>query len=273
MLSLVSETLTDRGNPFVVFTSFFDRNTSCSRFITDNDHTGPGSVVKYPGGGVYGEDPRPFVWKGMRHLLSQRFVGSFETVIQTIVNVDTGEHARYTVNSPGFSYGKNWAPFVFNDELYMIHSFGPLRILKDSQVWKEVENPVVPKVCYTGGRPFCMFRGGTNGLQVSATTVIGVGHATIYQPSVMHTPTFWRIDFSKGTFEMAVLKGYRAVYSIADPTSLWVEDGEMYLSMFESSKEWFSLDCKTATRIFKVSPLLADVDMTAWKYYTCLSIA
>jgi len=239
MLTLVSETLTPRGNPFVVFTSFFDRDTSCSRHITNNDHTGPGSVVHFPGGQIYGEDPRLFLWKGHRYLLSQRFVGSFDTVIQTLVNVDTGERAPYIVyGDEPFSYGKNWAPFVFNDELYMIHSFGPLRILKDNRVWKEVENPVVPKVCYPGGKPFCMFRGGTNGVQVNPTTVIGIGHATIYQPTVMHTPTFWRINFEKGTFEMAVFKGYRPLYAIADPTSLWVEDGEMYLSMFESSKDW-----------------------------------
>ena len=98
----------------------------------------------------------------------RRFVGSFDTVIQTLVNVDTGERAPYIVyGDKPFSYGKNWAPFVFNDELYMIHSFGPLRILKDNRVWKEVENPVVPKVCYPGGKPFCMFRGGTNGAQFS----------------------------------------------------------------------------------------------------------
>jgi hypothetical protein len=226
--------------------------------------------------------------------LTQRFVGSFDTVLQTIVNVDAGKQSRYLVHDAGFSYGKNWAPFVFNDELYVIHSFGPLRILKDNRVWKTVENPVVPQVNYSGGRPFSMFRGGTNGLQVSPDVVIGFGHATIYQP-LMHTLTFWRMNFSKMTFEMAVFKGceikrvpplgindsrvtelrrYKPVFPLADPTSLWMEDGKMHLSVFESSTGWFELHCDTATRIYTMSTEdCVTWDMTAWKYYTCLSLS
>jgi hypothetical protein len=46
MLTLVSDVRASRGDPFVVFTSFFDTKTSLSRFIYNNDHTGPGSIVR-----------------------------------------------------------------------------------------------------------------------------------------------------------------------------------------------------------------------------------
>lgn len=60
MLTLVSDVRTTRGDPFVVFTSFFDTATSLSRFIYNNDHTGPGSIVRcVPFGPLFGMSVSP----------------------------------------------------------------------------------------------------------------------------------------------------------------------------------------------------------------------
>lgn len=90
----------------------------------------------------------------------------------------------------------------------------------------------------------------------------------------MHTLTFWRMNFSKMTFEMVVFKGYKPVFPLADPTSLWMEeDGKMHLSVFESSTGWFDVHCDTATRIYTVSvDDCVTWDISTWKYYTCLHL-
>lgn len=267
-MELVSETEQIRSSqkPFIVFTSFFSKDDSISRYIENNDHTGPGSYVNYKNTKLlYGEDPRTFILNGEKHVVSQRFIGSFDTVIQTVMNIDTGTTEQYTVeNLP--SYGKNWAPFVVgNTELYFIQCFNPLRIIYNHKVLCEIPTSI-PLVSYPGSKPFSMFRGGSNGIQIG-DLVFGFGHATIYQPSVIHTLTFWAFDTKNRTFEMGILKGYKPKYLIADPTSLWVENGDVYLSVFESSEQWFSMNVKTFTRIFKVDVLKIYSGITSFKYY------
>ena len=65
----------------------------------------------------HGEDPRPFILNNVTYVLSQRFVDNFDNMQNYIVNVETGEYELYKVNIPNFSYGKNWTPFVYENEL------------------------------------------------------------------------------------------------------------------------------------------------------------
>ncbi len=202
-------------------------------------------VILKNGFKFHGEDPRPFVLDGKKYIITQRFNGSFETVQNFIVDVETGKEELYKVNKPNFFYGKNWSPFVYNNDLYILHRFNPFTILKNGQVIIEF-NTYLPK----DSTNFCQYRGGSNGICI-LDKIYGFGHRTLSQYD--HIPFIWILDLNNKTVEIMNLKNFNPIQTINDPTSLWVENDNLYLSIFESSKRWHDYDLYCRSLIYKIN--------------------
>ena len=179
-----------------------------------------------------GEDPRPFILNNITYVLSQRFVDNFDNIQNYIVNVETGEYQLYKINIPNFSYGKNWTPFVYENELYIIQKFDPFTLIKNGNIIIQFDTNL-PKF-----NNFCEYRGGSNGIEINKGIIVGVGHKTIKYD--YHLPFLWVIDFNKNTVEIMDLINYEYTQTLNDPTSLWIDNktNKIYLSIFESSAFW-----------------------------------
>jgi hypothetical protein len=180
----------------------------------------------------HGEDPRPFILDKKSYVLSQRFIDTFDNIENYIVNTETGESKLYLVNRDNFSYGKNWTPFVYNNELYIIQKFDPLTIIKNGNIIMEL-NTNLPVF-----NNFSQYRGGTNGIEFDNNKVIGFGHKTIKLDH--HIPFIWILDFNKNVFEIMDLSDFQYKEKLNDPTSLWHDEtsNKYYLSIFASSDLW-----------------------------------
>jgi len=200
----------------------------------------------YNGHKFWGEDPRPFFYKGRHYVLSQRFLDSFHNMENYIVDVFTGESELYKVDEPNFFHGKNWTPFVYNDELYIIHCFSPFRILKNGKIFLEFETNL--PIDYENR--FTQYRGGTNGIQLDNNRVFGVGHRSIYCPK--HVPFIWVLDFKNKTFDIMETGYFNNRCILNDPTSLWKENDKFYVSIFEAFNCWFQVPIQAESNIYHI---------------------
>ncbi len=202
-------------------------------------------IILRNGNTFMGEDPRPFKLNGKEFVVTQRFYGNFETVENYIVDINTGESTLYKVNRPNFFYGKNWTPFVYLNQLYILHRFDPFTLILNGEIIVEVKTNLP-----VDGTNFCQYRGGSNGLQISQYIVVGIGHRTF--TSYDHVPFIWKIDFEKKTLEIMNLVNFQKKERINDPTSLFEDNCQLYLSIFESSKRWHDPDLNCRSLIYKI---------------------
>jgi hypothetical protein len=49
------------------------------------------------------------------------------------------------------------------------------------------------------------------------------------------------------------LKNFKKIETINDPTSLWIENDNFYLSIFESSKRWHDDNLNCRSLIYKIN--------------------
>ena len=229
---------------FKVFVSYYSLNEDpIYRVIENNDHYN--SYIKYNDYTLIGEDPRPFILNNERFFISQRYINSIEKMEQNIVHFNTGVLYKYIMNDENFNYGKNWAPFVYNNKLYLIHCFDPFTVISNNDVILKVATDL--EKCRSDN--FTGYRGGTNGIEYN-NYIFGIGHFTPCYDD--HTPFIWVIDSKKNTLEIAKLTSYEPKYCLADPTSLWKDNNDIFMSIFESSKGWFNTDVKCLSRIYKL---------------------
>ena len=238
-MNLIFEDNHPRGSfrdEFKVFFSYFSFNEPpLYRSIINEDHL-RSRVILYNNHTFIGEDPRPFVLKGKRYILSQRFVNTMKDVQNYVVNVDTGEAKQYIVDEPDFFYGKNWTPFVYQEKLWIIHRFDPFTLLCDGKVVMQLETnlPVEP-----GGK-FTCHRGGSNGLEVEPGVIFGIGHRTVHgtPDNTIHKPYAWLIDFNSMELYLYDIPDFQAKSKIVDPTSMWMESDKIYVSTYEGDDIW-----------------------------------
>lgn len=245
-MEIVKESTFHYENPrnIDVFHAYFSLNGS-SVFRRIYSHELDTQVILRNGNTFHGEDPRPFIWNGKEYVITQRFSGNFANVENFIVDVNSGESMLYKVNRPHFFYGKNWSPFVYNSELYILHRFDPFTLLLNGDVILEF-----PTNLPVDGTHFCQYRGGSNGIQISESVVIGIGHRTYTQYD--HMPFIWKIDFKQRILELMNLVQFKPEKRINDPTSLFQENNQTYFALFESSNRWHDNHLTCRSLIYKV---------------------
>lgn len=248
-MELIKETKKHYNIPkqIEVFQSYYNLNEPIFRFINENQDD---SYLSYKNifllNNLKGlEDPRPFILNNKRYILTQKWNGCFENIKMYIINVDTNEYKEYIVNEPNFFYGKNWVPFVYNNELYIIYGFDPFIILKDGNVIVKINTNLEKQ----NGVNFCQYRGGTNGIQIDDNIIIGFGHRTIN--TTTHIPFLWKLDIKNRRLIINNIN-YNNYFNIIDPTSLWIENNNYYLSICESSNRWDYNNLDIYSRIFKI---------------------
>ncbi len=235
----------DKPENINVFYSYFSvEGEPIYRTIGKNEDN---NIIKLRNNMLFnGEDPRPFKLANEEYIVSQRFHGDFKTVENYIVNVNKGDNYLYKVNRNNFFYGKNWTPFVYNNELYILHRFDPFTVIKNGNIIIEIQMNLP-----NDSTDFCQYRGGSNGLQIDDNIVVGFGHRTY--TNYDHMPFIWILDFKNKTIEIMNLINYEKKERINDPTSLWKENNQIYLSIFESSKRWHDHDLNCRSLIYKIN--------------------
>jgi hypothetical protein len=192
-----------------------------------------------------GEDPRCFFLNGYPCV----YAIVFNTTHGWLNKIYLGITNRwYTLWLPrNLSQGKNWTPFVRNNEIYFIHEFAPFRLLKI-----ELENledsflkaTVVYELDNTGETSgtdgYSIYRGGSNGLE-SGNIIYGFGHTNRRndQGHVEHRPFLWQFDFrSTPTISEFKPNDFEKSLAIVDPTSLLSVRGTHFLVTCESQLHW-----------------------------------
>jgi hypothetical protein len=189
-----------------------------------------------------GEDPRAFLFNGQLAYCCTVHTPSTGHMPHVFVKNDnqwTGTHYKMTDSK---NPGKNWAPFVYNKELYFVQEISPFRVLKangDKADTFFVQDIDAPKQHIDG---YSILRGGCNGLQISDNKVMGFGHSN-HAPgdwdSIVHLPFVWLIDMTTKSVEIFNVDfGWDNNYKIVDPTSFFIKDGQYYLTTCESNMTW-----------------------------------
>jgi hypothetical protein len=253
-MDIVSQTFINREEPFKCFPCHWSKDEYTYRYIYNNRHEI--SIVKTKdGNGVYGEDPRPFVLDGLKFFVScslvhPEHVTCLKNMNINITNYETGSMFTYNMNEDIYM-GKNWTPFVKDNKLFFIHSFDPFTLITDGKVVysKPLGLDVTKYDSYTS------FRGGSNGLQYR-DLVFGFGHYTIKNDN--HSAFMWILE--SNTLKLAHLKN--DFLQIVNPTSLWIEDGELYTSFYETTHGWFHMDIQCRHTVYRIDfdKLVSDLE-------------
>lgn len=149
-----------------------------------------------------------------------------------------------TVDAPELEYGKNWQPFLMGEQLFCVHQLTPFRVLEIdvttgvARIVREIGAEFnMPAMQSFFGDNFPMFRGGSNAI-VENETVFGLGRAS--PVSYRHAPFFWsnQGDSLNVAFTTFFSEFYRRGYNIIDPTCLFVENGDTYLGLCCTERDW-----------------------------------
>jgi hypothetical protein len=173
----------------------------------------PGGFVRSDDFLVNGEDPRLFRWGQNLFVLTWMETGQGDWYLW-LVDVNAKAKVQLKIQ-PWMFHGKNWAPFVMGDALYILRSLDPLVVLKVDPV-----SGTCLCVCGCDSRASIgQYRGGGAAALVDGF-VTGFGHRT-HGPS-LHTvfrysidPNHWRIETEE--VEVCGAQGM----GIVDPTSSW----------------------------------------------------
>ena len=202
-----------------------------------------------------GEDPRAF-----------EFLGSPACWCTTAVPEKNGlkfQPYLYVSNSFGYdcipiraghgiNIGKNWGPFVYQDEIYFVHEISPFRVVKlQGNVIYEVFTEKVKSEINPIDR-YPVIRGGTNGLDIGNGLIMGFCHTnrsgkdnlSNSQTDSIHKPDYaWTVDMQNNKVEiLSVTYNWEDEFKVIDPTSFFIKDGQRYLMTTETNHHWGNHD-------------------------------
>ena len=227
----------DRDGKLVKFT----------RYIPDSSDGWIETVVRMNGTEVIGsgEDPRPFVWQNSVCVASQTFNPAHAFVNKFYIC----DQDRWITLIPAtrITPGKNWAPFVRDEELYFVHEYSPFRVMKAKFIHPRDDFMVLDIVAEhdietaTSLDGYSSFRGGANGVQIG-DVILGIGHTNTHSDdtleSIVHRPFIWvyHPDTSLTYYELDF--EFPDTYRIVDPTALYLQDGKLFLTTSETEFVW-----------------------------------
>lgn len=169
-------------------------------------------------------------------------IGSFYSGSKLIVyDFKTGERIPIQMANPMEHIGKNWQPFIRDGELFAVHSLNPFRIVKidlNRRHAEFVSEHGADFKIHCDYESFTIFRGGAN-VVVSGDQLLGIGRTTTSR--VRHTPFFWTFTH-EGQFSFTFCELFQPLlelgYNIIDPTSMFYHNGDLYLALACSERDW-----------------------------------
>jgi len=141
---------------------------------------------------------------------------------------------KISFQSGNIKFGKNWQPFIENDQLFAVHELNPFRIIKIdvvtgvAEVIYEAES-YVP--IFSGYDFYPLVRGGANSI-IRGDTLIGLGHAT--SEAFRHHPFLWTHQKKFGTTITFLDIFYRFTkcgYALIDPTTMFEDEESIYVGL------------------------------------------
>lgn len=192
-----------------------------------------------------GEDPRPFFWMDSPCVSAPSYTREHGHVNKIYVHK---LRKWFTLILPKkMKAGKNWAPFVWNGDLHFVHSYSPFRVLK-ARFLSEHDDFMVLDVVAEHRIPtpksfdrFSKFRGGSNALQWGGR-ILGIGHTNERQgrasDTMIHRPFLFVYQPKRSVTYYAIDYDFPEEFKIVDPTSLFVENGELHLVTCETELIW-----------------------------------
>lgn len=189
-----------------------------------------------------GEDPRCIAIRDRPYILS----ATPPTGCLNYILLDVNERRCINVeleDRVSFNYGKNWQPFVLDEQLYAVHGFSPFRIVKiniDTGKSIVVLEKDVGLNSLALHDKYTRFRGGSSALVVG-DQVIGFGHITL--DAGRHELFRWAFTPTRQLFDITYDIGPKVLRQsglrIVDPTSLIQFQGHYYLGVSCSNRDWF----------------------------------
>jgi len=209
-----------------------------------------------------GEDPRGFDLMGIPACFSIRFNEIERFVPQLYIKGDIGWDCLRMKMGENLSVGKNWSPFVYNDEVYFVHEFSPFRVLKlegdtvNTMFVAELESEIMPIDNYS------ILRGGSNGLQISETTVVGFGHTNKASNvndinTIIHRPFMWSVNMQTQKVDIIDINfSWDNEYNIIDPTALILMNDDLVLQTCETQYVWNNSNQNGRTRLYNITGII-----------------
>lgn len=203
------------------------------------NHNWPNTRVRINGNDIgLGEDPRAFNLLGIPACYAVRFNETERFVPQIFLKSDDGWDCL-KINTGSLPAGKNWGPFVYQDELYFVHETSPFRVLKlNGDAVSEVFKIDVPceNQCFDN---YPILRSGSNGLEIDSGIIVGFGHDNYGLPgdiySIKHKPFGWILDMNQQHVDIVDLEfDWDEKYMIVDAVSFVEKDGQHYLITCET---------------------------------------
>lgn len=222
--------------------------TRFSRHIKDSRNAWNGTAILRDDGAPIGtgEDPRAFLWRSSPCISAACFSPQHGFINQ--IYIQSQDRWLTLITPSGVTRGKNWTPFVRDDELYFIHGFSPFRVFKARQNHPNdgfllldivAQHDIATAKSFDG---FSRLRGGSNGLQIG-NWIIGAGHTSgrlqkNIGTSMIHRPFIFAYhpDHSLTYFDCPF--EFPETYKIVDPTSLFLRDGKLQLVTCETQQVW-----------------------------------
>jgi hypothetical protein len=188
-----------------------------------------------------GEDPRAFDLCGMPACYSVLFNSQSGFVPQLYIKMDNWIRLEIQM-AENINPGKNWSPFVYNNEVYFVHEVSPFRVMKlvgdtaSTVFTQEIKTDTMPIDRYP------VLRGGCNGLELDNGLVLGFGHdnyAAGHINTIKHRPFGWSIDMNKQKVSLVDTDfEWDSRYNIVDPTAFIKRNDSYYLMTVETELVW-----------------------------------
>ena len=188
----------------------------------------------------YGEDPRAFDLLGIPACYSVRFTGDQFIPQLYIKSNDSWDCIQMHMGS-SLSPGKNWAPFIYENEIYFVHEISPFRVVKleGNVVYSVFTKDLPAEIQPLDSDP--TLRGGCNGLDIGNGLIVGFGHDNYAatRDSIRHRPFGWCINMSKQDVSIVDVDfAWDNKFNIIDPTAFIKKDGQYYLMTCETESAW-----------------------------------
>lgn len=206
-----------------------------------------------------GEDPRAFDLLGMPACYSVHYNDYESFVPQLYVKTDDEWIRMRLQMAEAIKPGKNWAPFVYRDEVYFVHEISPFRLLKleGDTVTTVFTQELAAESMPIDGYP--VLRGGCNGFEIAPGKILGFGHDNrASNPrdinTIRHRPFAWLIDMASLSVELIPVDfDWGTQYNLMDPTALYQQDGQLYLMTFEAELVMHNINQNLRTCLYPIN--------------------
>ncbi len=206
-----------------------------------------------------GEDPRPFYWSGSPCISAVTFSPDHGYINK--IYIQAQDRWLPVIFRDGKSGGKNWMPFVRDDDLFFVHEFSPFRILKAEYIHENDGFLVARTVAEHKVRlprshdKYPWLRGGSNAVQIGRV-ILGMGH-TNEQPGktfadIRHRPFLFVYRPGESLDYLTMEYPFDEAFRIIDPTSLYIRDGMLFLITSETERAWSVAPQKGRTCLYSI---------------------